>query len=1701
MDKNLDQEKNNDLADEIEKRRLELEKDLNKIKNEERNDNNEEKKSDIEENKEDEIEEQEKENEEKSPKENLDDEESDKKIKEKTNEKIKSKKELYEDDELVRTLEDPFDGKVLIEDDLHDESNDEPLDEEKDGLFDDEEQREWHQSIIDAKHQTEEDFKEYHKEQNRFQEAFDKRTSLDPYAKAAIDKQNENIVEIDGIKARIKPLDVENEINKHQEALRNATLSEDALNRYYSGAYRKNLELKGSQDNPKFSGTERKAKENLMDSKYDFNQKSIKDLLRISSKKNKSVVNDVSKSKFNPEQLKAIRKVNKRLLLDKALLRKIDLEEVANIISNKNGINHKKLDKLLKIDETSKNEKRNIYRKNTQKKRDLLKNQYKKKRYVDKEKVNEYKEFYNNSRYKQSLNNKSSYINKGNEQTLNLNNNSYSRFQKKRLGSLNQNNYEQNYNNGNANRNKGLSAKQKRLENKYISRELSYQKYNSVLRNRRKDYDDFYSNESVSNKKNLKNARQIARRNGFVGGSSSIAGISSSSSISSKNKLDNKARQLLKQRRKKELLKAKFFEINHIKQKEKYNKDLQTKRNKSVILENSSKKINIKTKDSTKKIRFRGESNNRSVLNKKIDEFELGGKGKEDKNQFKNFSSLNSNKPGIDNKKQIEKIKNQSKNFKKPDDLVNSSVDKASEFNSNKENQTEEGKNAEKIEKRIRREYLKRSDAINKAKHITGKGIISASTGVPIVDPKVQAQKNKNMKMNKLDVVKGRNGKLTLARDASSLESKNVESGILSKQKRDARFLRQNRFDKIKENLEKDNIKTKPKKSATELFYDEKNKNKKAIDIGGSKDDDLLINKINSPYNMAKKESVRNTKANRDDKIMSSSSRVDKVGKVNVNGSKNLKSRSEGTFSSFLDKSRQERRMIDRFQSKKAPTSLFNTMGGTTGSFAPNPFNTIKKKTTKGILERGIIKKGLSSLMISTLAIGGSAGATMKPTKETQKNTDQHFDAISAKFDVEKDGNKVSFTQDVVDTAKDRMKVYYNKIAGEEVSEQDLKDAGNDIVPLKEIKVRKATLNGSEINPKSFKLNDLKNAKIAGGSVNGVTIKYRYVKEDWKTLIGKDNFLLDDYSDIQFPDGTAGPLAPEVNIGDGFYMGELRGKTEKKKVWNFFKDQKFSDAGVAGIMGNFALESGLDPTKKQLGGGPGRGLAQWEGPRWVMLQNKARQWGGNWYDLDIQLRFVMYELRSYPQLVHALKTASDPRQAAILFEQIYERAGVKAHASRAGYASQFYNERKSLSEPDKKDDKDKDKDKYGEQSLISLMDFLIPTAYADPDDKDKEDKDKDKDKDKKDDKDKELEAEDDENNTLPDTSGMAIMTSEESLGQVVFLKAMLSMSALGSCYEDPDDIEEYKKYCLDLVDFAVTGYGAKVNKPTADVDFISYESEDEEGHKNTVVDASVTINVMSNLKTLEENDLNFHKSWDLQIGGKGELIKGLNNGDKYGDRMPQKYMALNSEDFNEIFNVNIKPESYGAGTGDFVFEDGDFEGVTGIPYIDWAISIANNPAHGYSQRNRYENPDYDCSSLVWYSLKRAGFNLSGGPFATYGMERALTAIGFTWLPFSKSALKPGDICLEPNSHTEMYVGGGKTVGAHSSYEQMPGFPYGIHGTPGDQTGKEISVAEIKYYCPYTVILRPPASYMEKVKQKQKEKDKEKDEKKKEDKDD
>lgn len=124
-----------------------------------------------------------------------------------------------------------------------------------------------------------------------------------------------------------------------------------------------------------------------------------------------------------------------------------------------------------------------------------------------------------------------------------------------------------------------------------------------------------------------------------------------------------------------------------------------------------------------------------------------------------------------------------------------------------------------------------------------------------------------------------------------------------------------------------------------------------------------------------------------------------------------------------------------------------------------------------------------------------------------------------------------------------------------------------------------------------------------------------------------------------------------------------------------------------------------------------------------------------------------------------------------------------------------------------------------------------------------------------------------------------------------------------------------------------------------------------------------------------------------------------------------------------------------------------------IGYIQWAVDIANDESHGYSQCNR-TGPDYDCSSLVYYSLINSGYSeedLGSRPFSTSTEEESLSKAGFVKHTYVESELQPGDI-LWKSGHTGMYVGDGQVVEAQQNENGKV-----CGGESGDQTGSEIIV--------------------------------------------
>lgn len=161
--------------------------------------------------------------------------------------------------------------------------------------------------------------------------------------------------------------------------------------------------------------------------------------------------------------------------------------------------------------------------------------------------------------------------------------------------------------------------------------------------------------------------------------------------------------------------------------------------------------------------------------------------------------------------------------------------------------------------------------------------------------------------------------------------------------------------------------------------------------------------------------------------------------------------------------------------------------------------------------------------------------------------------------------------------------------------------------------------------------------------------------------------------------------------------------TTEEKIWNYLKAQGFTDAGVAGLMGNLYAESGLRSNNLQnsyegkLGMADaeytelvdkgaytnfvrdcaGYGLAQWTyWSRKQSLLDFAQSVGKSIGDLDMQLAFLVHELStSYKAVLNTLKTATTVKAASDAVLLQFERPADQSEANctkRAGYGQTYY---------------------------------------------------------------------------------------------------------------------------------------------------------------------------------------------------------------------------------------------------------------------------------------------------------------------------------------------------------------------------------------------------------------------------------------------
>ena len=134
--------------------------------------------------------------------------------------------------------------------------------------------------------------------------------------------------------------------------------------------------------------------------------------------------------------------------------------------------------------------------------------------------------------------------------------------------------------------------------------------------------------------------------------------------------------------------------------------------------------------------------------------------------------------------------------------------------------------------------------------------------------------------------------------------------------------------------------------------------------------------------------------------------------------------------------------------------------------------------------------------------------------------------------------------------------------------------------------------------------------------------------------------------------------------------------------------------------------------------------------------------------------------------------------------------------------------------------------------------------------------------------------------------------------------------------------------------------------------------------------------------------------------------------------------------------------------------------------VQWAIDIAADNSHGYSQAGRW-GPDYDCSSFVisayeqaGLSVKEAGASYTGnmyGAFLACGFEDVTAKIGLA----TGAGVQAGDVLLNHAAHTCLSVGSGRVANCRTDEG---------HPQTGDQSGNEIRIQAYWNY-PWDCVLR------------------------------
>ena len=153
-------------------------------------------------------------------------------------------------------------------------------------------------------------------------------------------------------------------------------------------------------------------------------------------------------------------------------------------------------------------------------------------------------------------------------------------------------------------------------------------------------------------------------------------------------------------------------------------------------------------------------------------------------------------------------------------------------------------------------------------------------------------------------------------------------------------------------------------------------------------------------------------------------------------------------------------------------------------------------------------------------------------------------------------------------------------------------------------------------------------------------------------------------------------IDPDVTIPDTNLNG-VNLNISKYVIDYFIKYGGYTPEQASAIAGNLQVESGFNTNivgDKNLST-PSIGIAQWRESRLQKLKSYAKQKGKPWNDLNLQLSFVIYELRTTHKNADSLiRQSDDINRIAQIVQSKYEISTPQSLRSRQEYANLFYND-------------------------------------------------------------------------------------------------------------------------------------------------------------------------------------------------------------------------------------------------------------------------------------------------------------------------------------------------------------------------------------------------------------------------------------------